>query len=311
MKQSRRVSPRIPYDEAVCLARVDGRGRLFGRSIDLGPAGLYVTCGELCEIGTEVVCAVPLPGGPRRLRGRVVRLVALPNAVGIAVAFTEIKEADRVLIERLVESRRGGAEPVRLRLDGLDHELRCEAIVDERTMRVSTALPPFLRLESGVGVVRGVAVPEARGVISRIAVDPNTSDGVPRLAVDVELDDELDVEGANAPEARRTPPSALPRPYRPPLPSVLLSERFAIDLVADAAVPLAPPPPRRVARTAELALRFMDRLTSPPSFAEEDLTRKTSARPTMRVARVPAAAWLVVPFLLAAIAILLVARPPH
>ena len=33
--QSRRASPRIPYDEAVCLTRVDGNGRLYGRGMDL------------------------------------------------------------------------------------------------------------------------------------------------------------------------------------------------------------------------------------------------------------------------------------
>ncbi|HVX96008.1 MAG TPA: PilZ domain-containing protein, partial [Polyangia bacterium] len=78
MKHSRRVSPRISYDEAVCLTRVDGKGRLFGRSVDLAPTGIYVTSADLCEIGTELVCSVLLPGGPRHLRGRVVRLVALP-----------------------------------------------------------------------------------------------------------------------------------------------------------------------------------------------------------------------------------------
>src|SRR5260221_7917497 len=114
MKQSRRVSPRIGYDEAVCLARVDGRGRLFGRSIDLGPSGIYVTCAELCEIGTELVCTVLLPGGPRRLRGRVVRLVALPKAVGIAVAFTNLREADGLVIERLVARPRPEAQPNKL-----------------------------------------------------------------------------------------------------------------------------------------------------------------------------------------------------
>src|SRR5206468_4111432 len=124
-----------------------GRGRLFGRSVDLGPAGIYVTCAELCEIGTELVCTVLLPGGPRLLRGRVVRLVALPRAVGIAVAFTDLRETDRRALERLVASRSPEAQAVKLRLGGLDHDLRCEATVDagERTMRVLTTLPPFLR----------------------------------------------------------------------------------------------------------------------------------------------------------------------
>jgi hypothetical protein len=312
MKQSRRVSPRIAYDEAVCLARVDGRGRLFGRSIDLGPSGIYVTCAELCEIGTELVCTVLLPGGPRRLRGRVVRLVALPRAVGIAVAFTDIKDADRVVIERLVASRLGATEPVRLRIPGLEHDLRCDAIVGDHTMRVSTTLPSFLRLEGGVGVVRGGAAPASRGRISRIAVDPNATDGVPRLALDVELEPtDDDARALDDEPARRAPPSALPRTYRSSLPSVLLSERFATELVADAPAPLEAPPRRRGARTAELALRFVDRLTSLPGPDEEDLTRKTAGASARPAARSLSTAWVLFPLLLATAAILLVGRLAH
>jgi hypothetical protein len=318
MKQSRRVASRIPYDEAVCLTRVDGRGRLFGRSIDLGPAGIYVTCAELCEIGAELVCAVLLPGGPRRLPGRVVRLVALPNAVGIAVAFTDLKPADRIVIERLVASRLGVAEPVKLRVPGFEHDLRCEAIVDEHTMRVTTALPAFLRVEGGVGIVRGDAAPEAHGVISRISVDPNASDGVPLLAFEVELDPSGAVRGGvrrpaalDEDLARRTPPSALPRPYRSSLPSVLLSERFATELVADAPEAASAPPPRRRVRTAELAQRFVDRLTSLPAPLEEELTRKIVGAPAPPTARGVSAVWLLAPLLLATAAILLLGRLAH
>jgi PilZ domain len=323
MQQSRRVSPRIGYDEAVCLTRVDGRGRLFGRSIDLGPSGIYVTCAELCEIGTELVCTVLLPGGPRRLRGRVVRLVALPKAVGVAISFTDIKDADRVVIERLVASRLGATEPVRLRVAGLDHELRCDAIMGEHTMRVSTALPAFLRLDGGVGVTRGGASPESRGHISRISVDPNATDGVPRLALDVDLDSFDEADAANRPDrpnrqraladevARRAPPSALPRQYRSSLPSVLLSERFATELVADAPVAASTPPRRRGARTAELALRLVDRLTSLPGPDEQDLTRKTAGGPPRPAARSLPPAWMILPLLLAMAALLLLGRLAH
>jgi hypothetical protein len=310
MTQSRRVSPRIPYDEAVCLARVDGRGRLFGRSIDLGPTGIYVTCAELCEIGTEVVCAVLLPGGPRQLRGRVVRLVALPRAVGVAVAFTDIRDADRLVIERLVASRLGAAEPVKLRVPGLEHELRCEGVVDGGTMRVSTALPAFLKLDSGVGVVRDAAAPASRGVISRVAVDPNATDGVPRLALDVELDDEA---AARAALSRRAPPTALPRPYRAALPKVLLSERFATELVADAPEAAAAPPRRRAARTAELALRLVERLTAPHEADEADLTRKVAPSPRGAHAlhHAPSAAWFFLALIAAEATVMLLSRLAH
>jgi hypothetical protein len=310
MKQPRRVSPRIPYDESVCLARVDGRGRLFGRSVDLGPTGIYVTCSELCEIGTELVCTVLLPGGPRRLRGRVVRLVALARAVGIAVSFVDLKEADRLVIERLVASRRPEAQAVKLRVGGLDHDLRCEAVIDagEHTMRVSTALPSFLRLDADVGVVVDGA-PDAgtHGVISRIAVEPR--DGVPRLSLDVDLGTARN--GARAPDA--APPSSLPRQYEHPLPSVLLSRAFAHQMAADTPSP-APPRRRRSHGTAEIARRVVDVGARVFAAPDADLTSPVTLAMTPLEAHHPSVAWLALPLMMAAAAlgyVFFVARLGH
>jgi hypothetical protein len=311
MKQSRRVSPRIPYDEAVCLARADGRGRLFGRSVDLGPAGIYVTCAELCEIGTELVCTVLLPGGPRRLRGRVVRLVALPRAVGIAIAFTDLREADRLVIERLVSSRRPEAQGVKLSVGGLDHDLRCEAIVGEHTMRVSTSLPAFLRLDSDVGVVLDES-PERRqrGVIRRIAVDPAPGDGVPRIELDVDLGDDDDAPRARAARTDddHAPPSGLPRQYGHPQPSVLLSRGLEQQLAG-----AAPPRRRRAHGTAEIARRFSDAGARVLAAASEDLTQPMLAgagrAPTH--AHPLSLAWLAMPVVIATFALALLARLAH
>jgi hypothetical protein len=315
MMQSRRVSPRIPYDEAVCLARVDGKGRLFGRSIDLGPAGIYVTCAELCEIGTELECTILLPGGPRRLRGRVVRLVALPRAVGIAIAFGELREADRLAIERLIESRRPEAQPIKLRVGGLDHDLRCEATLDagERSMRVVTALPPFLRLDADVGVVLDDAsAPGKRGVIRRIAIDPAPRDGVPRLAFDVDLGPPPEGEPAAREVPDRAPPTGLPRPYRHPFPSVLLSSAFARQIATD--VPSAAPPTRRRSHgTAEIARRFSDagaRALAAATPDLEDLTQPVAAG-YARVARALSPAWLALPIMLATVTLAYLARFAH
>ena len=317
MKQSRRVSPRIPYDEAVCLARVDGRGRLFGRSVDLGPSGIYVTCAELCEIGTELVCTVLLPGGPRRLRGRVVRLVALARAVGIAIAFTDLKEADRLVIERLVSSQRPEAQGVKLSVGGLAHDLRCEAVVGEHTMRVSTSLPAFLRLDSDVGVVLDES-PERRqrGVIRRIAVDPAPGDGVPRIELDVDLGD--DDDGPRARAARlaedHAPPSGLPRQYGHPQPSVLLSRSLERQLEGEP--PAAPPRRRRSHGTAEIARRFSDAGARVLAAATEDLTQPMLAGAGRVHAHPLSPAWLALPvvivtFALATFALALLARLAH
>jgi hypothetical protein len=315
MKQSRRVSPRIPYDEAVCLTRVDEQGRLFGRSIDLSPDGIYVTCSELCEIGTELVCTVLLPGGPRRLRGRVVRLVALPRAVGIAITFVSLKECDRVALERLVASRLRGALPAKLRVGGFDHDLRCEAVVGERTMRVSTSLPPFLRQGADVdlgfalrgdgddssGVSCDVA---ARGVISRIALDPTASDGAPRLALDVELGGDRGDGGEGVAPADEAPPTGLPRPYKNPQPSVLLSRRYARELTSDAAAP----PRRRPRGTAEIPSRLGDSAMPLVSPRSRELTLRLFALDARPAVRHLSAFWLAVPLLLLEAAVFLLTR---
>lgn len=306
MKHSRRVSPRISYDEAVCLTRVDGKGRLFGRSVDLAPTGIYVTSADLCEIGTELVCTVLLPGGPRHLRGRVVRLVALPRAVGIAVQFTELATADRRAIEHLIASRRPEAQPAKLRVGGLEHALRCEAFVGagERTVRVSTALPPFLRLDADIGLDLGDEGetrrrPNKRGVIRRIAVDPAPRDGVPRLALDVDLE----ASGPNGAATldERAPPSALPRPYRHPLPSVLLSQTLAYQIVTNASS--AAPPRRRPRHTAEISRRFLDARVR---AVAEELTQ-----PIVRAGRASSFAWLTLGAMLVTAALTLIARMAH
>jgi hypothetical protein len=252
------------------------------------------------------VCTVLLPGGPRRLRGRVVRLVALPRAVGIAIAFTDLKDADRLVLERLVASRVAPAMPAKLRVGGLDHDLRCEAQVaaGERTMRVTTALPPFLRLDAQVAVdVAQGAAPNTRGVISRIAVDPETIDGVPRLSLDVDL-------GAS-PSESEAPPSMLPRPYRHPLPSVLVSHRYAAAVEAAAPSPAQPRRHRKYG-TAEIPRRSMGDmpLVSPPAHQPtlRLLPLSQSGRPQPRVSF---AAWMSLPVLLIGAAIILLSRLAH
>jgi len=40
--QARRVAPRVPYDEAIAIARFDGRGRLYARALDLSATGIHV-----------------------------------------------------------------------------------------------------------------------------------------------------------------------------------------------------------------------------------------------------------------------------
>src|SRR3982750_4489872 len=152
MIQARRVAPRVPYDEAIAIARFDGRGRLYARAIDLSATGLHVVCAESCPLGTVVHCTLLLPGGPRTVRGRVVRETVLARGVGLAIAFSKVDGGTAAVIHSLIEARLHQVMPAKLRVDGIDRTLRCEGRLDDGTVRL-TATPPFLRIDGGVDVV--------------------------------------------------------------------------------------------------------------------------------------------------------------
>lgn len=263
MTQTRRVSPRIPYEEAICLGRVDGQGRLYGRGLDLSASGISLVSAEACPIGTEIKCDLLLPHGPRSVNGRVVRVTAAPGGFELAVAFGDIKPAAAVAIANLIADHSKQMLPAKLRIDGVDKPLRCEAHLDEQMVRLTATLP-FLRLDGGVDVMLGEqgGIPAA-GTIRKIAVDPSTSDGIPRLALDVALDDVQRArtkrygtprsgdDPESAPPRPRLPPTRLPPPCGHPLPSVVV----AAGLARDERAVEARPPRRRVHGTAEIMRR--------------------------------------------------------
>jgi hypothetical protein len=253
MKQSRRISPRVPYEETVCVFRADGGARLYARSVDLSATGIQLVCTEAFPVATEVRCTLLLPGGPRNVSGRIVRVSALPRGLSIAIAFTQLSAGAVAAVARLVEERDRTVQPAKLRVEGMDRPLRCEGRVEEGTVRLTAALP-FLRLDGGVDVILGEDGETASGVISRIALDPSTSDGVPRLAVEVALKAPRGEAEAPRPAtaALPAPPATrLPPPWQRPGPSVILSKTFQHE------VRLAEerPPRRRVHGTAEIARR--------------------------------------------------------
>src|SRR3954470_1501942 len=206
MIQTRRVAPRVPYEEAIAIARFDGRGRLYARAIDLSATGIHVICAESCPLGTVVRCTLLLPGGPRNVRGRVVRETVLARGVGLAISFSNVDPGTAGAINNLIESRSLQVMPAKLRVAGVDRTLRCEGRVDDKTVRLTATLP-FLRIDGGVDILLGEHGELAeRGVIKKIAVDPSTSDGVPRLAVDVVLASDTQRYGANRSMVDNAPP---------------------------------------------------------------------------------------------------------
>jgi hypothetical protein len=247
--QPRRVSPRVPYDEAVAIARFDGRGRLYARAIDLSATGVQVVCSESCPLGTVVRCTLLLPGGPRTVRGRVVRETVLARGVGLAIAFSNVEAGTLATINSLIDARLHQVKPAKLRVAGVERTLRCEGRLDDGTVRLTATLP-FLRIDGGVDVLLGEHGEVAEhGVIKKIAVDPSTSDGVPRLAVDVALAHDTQPYGANRRVPDSTPPPSKLPPVCADMPSVLVSP----GLVRDVRRVEERPPRRRVHGTAEIA----------------------------------------------------------
>src|SRR5262249_28007339 len=107
----------------------------------------------------------------------------------------------------------------------------------------------------------------------------------------------------------RPPPTGLPRPYKHPFPSVLLSSAFARQIASD--VPSAAPPQRRRSRgTAEIARRVTDAVSRVARVAQDDITTPITAG-VERVAHAISPAWLAVPIMLAAAAVAFVVRFPR
>jgi hypothetical protein len=193
-----------------------------------------------------------LPGGPRTVRGRVVRETVLARGVGLAIAFSNVDRGDRrgdQLRDRVAADQ---VMPAKLRVAGVDRTLRCEGRVDDGTVRLTATLP-FLRIDGGVDVVLGEhGEMTEHGVIKKIAVDPSTSDGVPRLAVDVALAHDTQPTAPTAGREDTTPPpTRAAAAVRAPLPSVLVSP----GLVRDVRTAEERPPRRRVHSTAEISRR--------------------------------------------------------
>ena len=237
-------------------------------------------CTESLPIGTEVRCTMLLPGGPRTVPGRVVRVTALPRGLGIAVAFEALSPGATAAIAQLVEARSRDVRPARLRVDGMEQTLRCEGRIDEGTVRLTAALP-FLRLDGGVDVVLGDDGQIAAGTISRIALDPATPDGVPRLALEVSLAGTTGpASGSGVPiqlsDGLTPPPTRLPPAFGHPMPSVVVSKTLERDLRRAE----ERPPRRKVHSTAEIARRpFLSELSwsaPPPIVATVAPVRDTA-----------------------------------
>ena len=188
-----RQHPRVDYRTHVLLL---GTGPdapaarpILGRSLNLSASGLLIEADEPCDVGSELACLIPLGGQTRTLRARVARLQAMAeHRVGIGVAFVDLTDGDRALLEGIVAGYDRPAEMVSVRFEGVGQPLQCRAVLTDDGLELRTALP-FLRIDSTVEV--GFPVDGGRvvrqGVLREVRVERSPRDGAPYLAVAVSL----------------------------------------------------------------------------------------------------------------------------
>jgi hypothetical protein len=180
----------VQYPADVRLHAPALRKSIPGRALNLSSSGIFIEASDPFEVGTPILCEIPLPGGTRSLKGHVTRMQPLPFSsagLGIGVRFDELGAEDESLLHQLVRQS-GHSRLVRVRFEGLREPLRSQALLTEDGIQLSTALP-FLRLSSEVSVafLAGTSQVESRGVVRDVQIEPQSPDGIPRLAVQVEL----------------------------------------------------------------------------------------------------------------------------
>lgn len=199
-----RTKPRVEYVADVELLADGWHKSSHVRALNLSEGGLLVQTERELGLGTRLLCSLPLPGGRRYLRGRVVRRQKMTAPkVGVGISFEGLEPSDREVLKRFVAGARDDSRLVKVRFEGMSESLRSRARVTKDGLRLVTALP-FLRVSSevDVSIPAGQSQVSARGIVEDVHLLRDTPDGVPRLAVDVGLADT-----ATAELARPSPPA--------------------------------------------------------------------------------------------------------
>ncbi|HVY44502.1 MAG TPA: PilZ domain-containing protein, partial [Minicystis sp.] len=192
----RRSKPRVEFNEAV---RVIWPGEVSGvvaRAVNLSLAGIRVDAPTPapCAVGTDVLCDVTLPRGPRLLRGRVAHRRLLSSAkVGMGIEFVDLSARELAELRAVVGDAAEGLGPhpqrVKVRFEGTNQVVRARAFPTESGFRLATSLP-FLKTETEVEIaLPSDAGASVRGWVSAVALERSGAEESPRLFIDVRVDD--------------------------------------------------------------------------------------------------------------------------
>ena len=184
----------MDFREAVRVIWPGEVSGIVARAVNLSLAGILVDAPTPtpCRVGSDVLCDVSLPRGPRLLRGRVAHRRVLPSAkVGMGIEFVDLSPHEVADLRDVVEEndQKSQATPQRVRVHfaGTEQIVRARAYPREGGLRLVTSLP-FLKVDTEVDLTLASDVEGgAKGWVSSVALERG-SDGVARLLIDVRID---------------------------------------------------------------------------------------------------------------------------
>jgi hypothetical protein len=188
----RRTQPRIDYREAV---RVIWPGEVSGvvaRAVNLSAAGILIDAPTPtpCPVGSDVLCDLALPRGPRLLRGRVAHRRSLPEKVGMGIEFVDLSEGEIAELHDVVSVVARKPQRVKVRFEGTPQTVTARAFSVEGGLRLVTALP-FLKPDTAVEIALSPdGSASARGRVVGLTLAAGPPGGAPRLLIDVGVDEE-------------------------------------------------------------------------------------------------------------------------
>ena len=186
---------RVRYQATVRLLPPGQQRTILAEASNLSASGVFVQAPELCDVGTELLCDLPLPDDHLTVRGRVAWVKPWRGAeqvpgAGMGIQFIDLSDGDERLLRRLVGPMREENQSVKVWFEGMSQPVRAQAVRTGDGIRLRTVLP-FLRLDSAVRVAFGegdsAVEAEQFGVLHGVALEARAPHDVPRLQVDLSL----------------------------------------------------------------------------------------------------------------------------
>jgi PilZ domain len=186
----RRTEPRVDFRETVRVIWPGEVSGMLGQAVNLSPTGILIDTPTPtpCAVGSDILCDVALPRGPRLLRGRVAHRRAISeDKVGMGIEFIDLSERESAELRTVVEESDEKPQRVQVHFEGTNQVVRARALATEDGFKLVTSLP-FLKAHTAVDIVLSPdAEVSARGKVAGVTFDHGGPEGSPRLLIDVRL----------------------------------------------------------------------------------------------------------------------------